>query len=248
MSKTYPNFYETVKEANMRLRNTVVLYDNVPYYVLGISDHRGDGIFRIYLDPLDNLACQKGNAPPWLQGSEYTAFGFQMDAWLEANKNSRVLRKHMNSPLFNKYRPFPLGMANRSGNAIFVERHPTRKTEQGLTESMLVQHTPNLDNTSTKGNYINILSKQMVDCINGTFPSYEEVIQNLRDPDVMNKSAAFSRQFCVVRGPIETLFLGYKTDVIGLIDGNNIKSVKLASKFLYTKEAVQALNIFTTIN
>jgi hypothetical protein len=248
MSKTYPNFYETVKEANMRLRGTIVLYDKEPYYVLGVADHKGDGIFRIYLDPLSKLISMQNNPPPFLNGSEYNSFGVSMDAWLEANKDRGILRKHMTSTLFNKYRPFPLGMANYQGDAIFIERHPTRKTEQGLTESMLIQNLASLTSGSRSGHYISFLSSQMADCIKGVFPSYEETISNLKDPDVVNRSVAFSRHFAVIRGPVETLFLLYKNDVIGIIDYNNPQSLKIAQKFLYTKESVESLNIFTNIN
>jgi hypothetical protein len=44
-----------------------------------------------------------------------------------------ILRKQMNSPLFNKFRPYPLGMCNTKGQrAYYLERQPNRKTEQGF--------------------------------------------------------------------------------------------------------------------
>jgi hypothetical protein len=46
---THPNTFETVKEAMMRLRRTVVVYDGQPFVVLCITNHKADGIFRIYL-------------------------------------------------------------------------------------------------------------------------------------------------------------------------------------------------------
>ena len=68
---SYLNFYETVTEANMRLRQTVVLYDNEPYHVLAISDHisKGEealkGEFRIYLAPFPHNSKTFGNCPAY---------------------------------------------------------------------------------------------------------------------------------------------------------------------------------------
>ena len=48
----HPNFYENLKEAQLRLRGPVVCYDGLPYSVVTICGHKSDGIFRVYLNPI----------------------------------------------------------------------------------------------------------------------------------------------------------------------------------------------------
>jgi hypothetical protein len=56
------------------------------------------------------------------------------------NKGHPIIRKTMNSPKFNKFRPFPLGMCNSNGRCYFLERQPLRpKVEQGLIRSMVTE-------------------------------------------------------------------------------------------------------------
>jgi hypothetical protein len=50
MMQEHVNFYENIKEARMRLKGTIVLYEGIPYRVLAIADHKGP-VFRIYLNP-----------------------------------------------------------------------------------------------------------------------------------------------------------------------------------------------------
>src|SRR3546814_18111544 len=112
----YTNFYETVKEADMRLRHTLVMYDGEPYYVLLISDHKKDGVFRIYMDKAGNehgFAFQREQVP-YEASSSWNVTATVMDDWLEKNPDKGVIRKMMNSPKFNQFKPFPLGMINKS--------------------------------------------------------------------------------------------------------------------------------------
>lgn len=248
MTKHYKNFYETTKEANMRLRGTIILYDGIPYYVLGVSDHKSDGIFRIYLDNATDLAMYKYDGIPQISNQDYNAWGVRMDKFMETTPQANILRKQMNSPLFNRFRPFPLGMVNIEGTVAYTQRHPTRRTEQGLTDTMLVSSRLSLSGSRGDGGIrIPIFSKELMACIVGQYPSYVEVIENLYDPAVTNLGAAFHRDFAVLRGPLNVMFLAYKNDVIGVIDSNNIHSVRLDKKFVYCKEVVESLNLFSNI-
>lgn len=247
MTKHYTNFYETTKEANMRLRGTVVLYDGLPYYVLGISDHKNDKIFRIYLDSFPDLTFYRdANAPPLHSNEECNSWAKKMDTYLETQTTGcTILRKMMNSPAFNKFRPFPLGMANVEGAALYVQRHPTRKSEQGLSEGMLINQTFSL---SMQKNYaVGLLSKDFYNCIVGKYPSYEETVTNLKNPECANLSAAFHREFCLVKAPLGVLYLGYRTDLIGFVHPDNNYKLTLSKKFSYCREVVESLNLFTTI-
>lgn len=44
--------YETAHDAEMRLANTVVLYDGMPHYVNRVEEVGGDDIFRVHCTPL----------------------------------------------------------------------------------------------------------------------------------------------------------------------------------------------------
>jgi hypothetical protein len=139
--KEHPNFYENVKEAMMRLRRTVVLYDGEPWVVLAITNHKPDGIFRVYLDPIGKDP-NKNRQRPEPEGfpPEHPGLGGYMDTWIDEHPDSGIKRKQMNSPLFNKFRPYPLGMCNIKGSGCYyIERQPNRKTEQGLISSMLFE-------------------------------------------------------------------------------------------------------------
>lgn len=247
MSKSYPNFYENLKEAQMRLQQTVVLYDGSPYYVLAIDDHKSDGIFRIYMDDIGHpqgVAISRGLSIPFdCMVPDGTTRGAMMDTWLEANPDKGVIRKQLNSPLFNKFRPFPLGMMNTKYSTLYVERQPQRHTQQGLTSSMLVAHPINLDApepTPVKSKYgVELLSATFRSCVVGQYPSMEDCIQNLKDTKIANRSAAFHRQFALVRGPLETLFLAYKSDIIGVLPNKDKSVLHVGKNFHHLKEIVE---------
>ncbi len=247
---SYTNFYENAKEAELRLKNTVVLYDGEPYLVLAICDHKPDGIYRIYLDPIgpEMTSSQGYGIPyngPW--PDQYNNRGDALDAWMTNHPaQNKILRKMMNSPAFNKFRPFPLGMTNLKGNVYYLERHPTRKTEQGLTDGMLVCNPVTFDKTARAASP-GLCSAQMRDTIMGNYPSAQECLTKLLHPENINNAVAFNRSFAFVRGPIDTVFLAYKSDIVGLLPSSSLASLKLAKKFNYTKEAIEELNLFGSL-
>lgn len=247
---THVNFYERLEEARMRLRNTVVLYDGEPHYVIAITGHKPDGIFRIYMEPLSETPAYSHDStiPSIAYGQDHPSLGAHMDAWLEGpdGKRSNVVRKMMNSPLFNKFRPFPLGMVNTKGGVFYLERHPTRKTEQGLTQSMLA-YSPLSISQIGKYQKPSVVSVELRDTILNKYPTAQECLTNLLDPMVTNDAAAFHRNFCLVRGPLHMLYLGYKEDVVGVLVEENLSKVRLGRKFGHVKEAVQELGIFNQV-
>jgi len=245
------NFYETIGEARMRLDETVVLYDNVPYHVLCISDHNSDGIFRVYIDPVsDNGAPFHRHSPvPYTEPDEEDgSIGETMDSWLETpqGKKSPVLRKMMNSPKFNKFRPFPIGMVNTDACSLYIERSPTRHTQQGLTGAGL--SAVRCDLAAKASTRVSTLLPGLYSAILGLYPDLDMTLTNLTDETVSNSSAAFHREFCLVRGPMNMLFLSYKGDIVGYLPYNNTEEVKIGSKFSYVKEVVDELSCFTKIS
>lgn len=251
---SHPNFYENLKEANMRLKGTIVMYDGEPYYVMCITNHRPDGIFRVWLDPIGkeggmNIHREGEKRPPY--DKAYTEdhlggdLGLRMDAWLKKNPNSGVERKMMNSPHFNKFRPFPMGMININGRTNFVERHPTRKVEQGLTKAAIIEKPVSIGGPQEVKT--DILSPEFRACILGQYPDKKECLERMTDPKIGNKAIGFDRLFALVRGPLNTLFIGYKADVVGFLPDNNLSSIRLGKEFAHTKEAIGDLGVFGKI-
>lgn len=255
--KEHVNFYENKAEAMMRIENTVVMYDDEPYYVLCVCDHKQDGILRVYLDHLGQekgMTFRRTHVPyDWYDEPGMTK-GQKMDEWLDKNPDQGVIRKMMNSPLFNKFRPFPLGMVNIIGNTVFVERQPTRHTQQGLTAQMLSQH-PLLQFRDFSEPTTAPRVRVMVDffhysfyqTIKGVYPTPKECIDNLLNPKISNTAVGFSRLFAFVRGPMNMIFLAYKGDIVGYLPNDDFSVLRLDKRFAYTKELIDNLSLFNTI-
>ncbi|QDP50572.1 MAG: hypothetical protein Tp1125DCM00d2C21254131_13 [Prokaryotic dsDNA virus sp.] len=259
----HKNFYETIKEARMRLLHSVVMYDGEPYYVLAIENHKADGIFRIYLDKLG----QKGGLTHTrLHGIPYeyyddepgtSCIGEAMDKWLERNKDAGIVRKMANSPHFNKYRPFPLGMVNceKTGQVFYTRRGPTRHTQQGLTSQMFSCRPIELvasarsatKRGSLSGGGVNITSNSAYLCYTNQYPSIKEVMQHLTDPKTKNNAAAFHREFAILRGPLDMMFLAYKEDVVGFMPNGDLSRLVLARGYGHCREVTDELGVFETI-
>lgn len=247
VSVEHVNFFENLKEVSIRLHNTVVLYDGRPMYVLAESDHAPDGIIRLYLDDLSNPqgpAHKRVSEIPYNDYGHSSGVGEQMDKWLKAHPDYGIVRKMMNSPKFNKYRPFPLGMCNYVGGVHFLERRPLRQTHQGLIDLMMAS-TPITMSKIHKAPKPSIFSLEFADTVMGLYPSFSECIDALSDERVTNESVAFDRNFAVLRGPVDGLYLAYKHDVVGMIEG---KSLRLGPGFKHTKEVIQKTGLFTTVN
>jgi hypothetical protein len=249
-NKEHPNFYENLKEALMRLLNTVVMYDGEPWYIHAITDHKKDNIFRVYMSPTDHAS----NIPDILSlhGSEHPNIGEMLDKWLEGNKDSKIVRKQMNSPLFNKFRPFPLGMCNTGGHCYYIERSPNRKSEQGLIRSMLSVNLVSLDEgkSMSPGAYtgaIGMFNEDFKNCILGAYPSPQVCLNGLKNPEYSNTAVGFNRKFALAKGPIGMIFLAYKSDIIGVLPRGDFSQVIIGEKFIHTKEVVSELGLFADI-
>jgi len=252
------NFYENLAEARLRLLNTVVTYDGHPCYVHWIAEHQGDGRFRIYIEKLGTVGCGFGrdNYPdfPDRNNCYENNYASMLDEWLDRNPDAAIVRKLMSSAKFNKFRPFPLGNVNYNGEVYHIERRPTRQTIQGIrSESIITEKvtaSPNVDAGSSIARlvrvHIDLYGLEFVDCVLGNYPTYQEVIENLRSSECANSGAAFHRDFSVVRGPIKTLFLCYKAEGVGYIGAGD--GLLLDSSYDYLKEQVEELGVFPYIN
>lgn len=242
------NFYENINEARMRIGGTVVLYDGKPYSVLAICDHKPDGVFRVYLLPT-GLDIPIHVPPLDSIPRDHPSLGPALDTWLDANKNTPVIRKQMDSPRFNKFRPFPLGMCNTGGHAFYVERQPTRKTEQGLTRASVVETYLNGGKAEVRNGLTNIglTGAAFRDTILGDYPSASECLAALTSNSTANSGAAFHREFALIAGPLELIFLAYRGDYIGVLPDESLNRLRLGKRFGYLREACQDLGIFNQI-
>jgi hypothetical protein len=246
-----PNFFENINEALMRLRSTIVLYEEKPYYIYTICGHKPDNIFRVYMTPLDQAKKELPSSCP-ISHKTLTSyeFGPAMDTWLNQNPTFPILRRMMNSPLFNKFRPFPLGMFNCKGETFYVERQPTRKSEQGLIANMITTSVLGSLHPSppTPGRPPNLFSEEFEDCILGRYPSPEEALAGLLSHTTLNNAVGFHRRFAFVKGPCETTFLQYKTQIIGVLPHNNLSVLYLDRESRHYLEVVEELNLFKYIS
>lgn len=248
--KKFENFYETIDEARMRLDQTVVLYDGEPHHILCVTNHREDGVFRAYLDPVtdEEVYHRRVSVPYDWYDEPGMSRGKVMDKFIEDNEGCPVKRKMLNSPKFNRFQPFPLGMINSNGRATYLERSPARHTQQGLTGSMI--HTVHVDMTAAKGGPRNasVYNKGIRSCILGLHPDPDQCLTGLTDKGVSNTSVAFHRYFAFVKGPLNLLFLAYKGDIVGFLPDKNLSAVKVCDEHSYVREVIDELAIFNRIN
>lgn len=262
----YTNFYETIPESNIRLRGTVILYDGAPYTVLAICDHKKDGVFRIYMEPFGDPNCvsvfdrsvtiNNNLMNPFFEyGYDNPDLGLYIDNFMQVLESDpskfgkiHLVRKMMNSPLFNKFRPFPLGLCQtRNNRLIYIERSPTRRTEQGLVDRMLMPFEVNLNNN---GEYARTPEFWGQECfrntIMGQYPSKETAFALVQN-GVSNTSCAFSREFAFFVGPAGAIFLVYKSNVVGVLLDNSFRNVRLDKQFSYLRETVEEAKLFETV-
>ncbi|HET9130787.1 MAG TPA: hypothetical protein VFO86_07565, partial [Terriglobia bacterium] len=147
----HKNFFETVKEANMRLRGTIIWYDGPgeqgPYHVFLICGDSSE--FKIYMKKLGQKLHNIPGiiAPSDHIGEEVAGFQKHMDKFMKDYPKFNMIRKDLSYPHFKGFRPFPLGMMNvvmkdKNGKAVdcetlYLERQPNRLTQQGLIRTMI---------------------------------------------------------------------------------------------------------------
>jgi len=245
---THVNFFENLNEALSRLKSTVVLYDGSPEYIWTITDHKGDGKFRVYMSPVEEVSNVN---PPAIHQYPHgaTSMGPELDAWMSANPNIKISRKMMNSPAFNRFRPFPLGMMNTGTIVNYLEREPSRpKMEQGLQSNMIAsQRLSAAVEMPRQHAHVDMYSEAFKACVLGSYPSPNEVLTKLTSGTYANEGVAFHRHFALIRGPIDTLFLAYKDSVVGVLPNGDYTKLKLGKKFKHVKEVAQELNLFVYV-
>jgi hypothetical protein len=238
------NFYENLDEAQRRLRGTVVMYDGIPCFVWAITAHNSDGIFRVYMQEIGKdlkFRFDTGNYSP-----QSADLGRALDKHMLASPEEGILRKQMNSPKFNKFRPFPLGMATVQGCVYYFERAPARKIEQGLIRQMVMSTKLRIGDmmSDRMSSAWDVRSKFFRDCVLADHPSFGECLTALTGSEFTNTAAPFHRDFALVKGLVGTLFLAYKSDIVGVLPMNDSAVVRLSQDNFHLREVVEELNVF----
>ncbi len=139
-----------------------------------------------------------------------------------------------------------------TGRCYYLARQPQRQREQGINTLMVDEHRVTLgkrDGPQRVGmDAVPLYSRAFHACVKGIYPSPKDCLVNLLDPDIENDAVGFSRHFALLRGPVDTLFLGYKTDVIGSFPRDDFSLLRLERKFVHTKEVIEELNLINTID
>ena len=247
----HKNVFESLREAQMRLQRSIVKYDDKFYYVLKVAEKEACDIYRVYMEEvghgrraeLDYTGFPRIISDPFAGSYSDIHDATNLDLFLESldKSDKRVIRKTINSPKFD-FMPFPLGCININGSVAYSERIPTRNVNQGLLFSAISTFFVSYNHNKHKQKVVlDTWSAEFNEMLQGNYPSYHEVLMNLRDPDITNEAAAFDRMWSVLRGPLDMLFLCYQEGAIGLINKDN--SVRLSDDFTYLKESIEELGI-----
>lgn len=257
----YLNFYENADEVNRRLRGTVVLYDGKPYYVMTLAMASVDSIVRLYLEPLssehrplllDNYKMKaltdKGISFPWQQYPHGSSSMISaMETFTKQVPELGILRKKINSPSFNKFRPFPLGYSLQDGGyPVYVMRKPVRKGYQGFSSARAaVINLDAVDGYFNSGNF-DINSPALYNAIVADWPTYHAAVgKMLQNPSQLGQP--FHRDLAIIRGPCDSFFLGHRYQIVGQITDLPTGSIRLAKSCQHLFETLSEMNIFQSI-
>jgi hypothetical protein len=194
--------YENLNDAQMRLANTIVLYDGDPVYItqVGMKEEGDpkDDTFRVYASPLPYAAHRGAKGE---------------------------MRKFISSKKFDMA-PFEMGFMNLNGVAYYCSRLPRRQQRQGLssgTFSCIPVGAPHVGALRLE----NVIAQQeFVDCIKGKHPSYADAVRLIERGEA--GSVAFARCFALVQDVDmpELVFLYHKKEKVGFLMGDTLKLSK----------------------
>ena len=115
--------------------------------------------------------------------------------------------------------------------------------QQGLTDPMVRQWCFTPDDEMR----INFTSDEMYDMLVGNYPTAEESLEALLDPECGNTGAAFHRDFALHKSAGDFLFLAYKQDVVGIMPEGNFDKLVLSTTYQYTKEVIEEAGFFQSV-
>lgn len=210
--------YDTVEEANQKLRHTVVLYNKSSCFIQQATGSKGLNLEFSTLR--DGVILSKS-----INDKE---FEFR-------NLGQKLGYANIN-------------LGNGSYNeALYLSRMPVRQSHstQGISQKNL--HIPSLRGSQKLSLSPYILSFQQVytttpfhDMMEDIFPGLDVIEKEMAKKNYV-LSRAFDRQFCVRRDDVGPLYLQYRGRDIGHSD--HFYRWKLASQFSYLNETLEHIHI-----
>lgn len=221
--------YETVEDARLRLRHTVVLYKGQPVYINEVKHGAGgqDDIIRVCIRelPLKGVGYPDEVRKPEAGRAIANAFA--------ENKEER---KYISSKHFD-IAPFKLGYVNRPDKtgAFFCSRLPNRVQKQGLC----AENFTAVDNFKTPVTFSVFLScKETPAMVAGEYPSFDKAVKLL----AKTTAIAFDREFCLVKDNVipNLVYLYHKGVKVGWLNNDQ---VSLGDKYRCLKEHLTEMRI-----
>lgn len=209
--------YESVDDASMRLRNTLVLYKDQPVIITGIAaGTEKDEILRVLFKELPYTGGGNGDEGPFARAA--------------ALADDAAKRKYISSKHFD-IAPFKLGYVNHPKyGAFYVSRLPNRIQKQGFC----AENYRGLTNQGQPVTWHTFVGcKESVAMIMGDYPSFE------RAKGLIGKSpsVAFCRDFSLMKDEVlpELIFLYHKGAKVGYVSETG---VTLGEKFKCLRESL----------
>lgn len=217
MAKT-DYFWTDLDQAQQRLNNSVVLYDDQPVYIEEIRGGYEDNVPRAFINPCDDQSVRKSkmlNSPKFKKFRELPKLGW------------------MNS-------------VNPKVDAVYLSRRTSTTRVHGLNaENVIVQNfqkTPGVNAKLAGGVYTfrNFnFDKGFCDAHNNVFPSLEKILDKIPE----NAAIAYSRLFAVVRDNDGIRWLYRGPEKVGIFTG--VDTLNLLSKHAYLREEIMEDKAFT---
>lgn len=233
--------YETVHDATMRLRGTVVLYKGEPVQIQEIREGTGkEDILRVLIKPLPLTtpgAADMGGGIFRRRGAAEAMMDAARQA-VEAVEEEGGVQKYISSKHFD-IAPFPLGYVNNptGSGAFYCSRMPNRVQKQGLC----AENFKGFDNYKGLVDFRTFLRcKEVPLMVAGSYPTFEQALKNLTKVP----SVAFNRYFCLVRDDViaDLVYVYHRGIKVGML--NKVTSeLCLGERFRCLKESLTELGL-----
>ncbi len=210
--------YETLNDAQMRLKGTIVLYEGKPHYVTEIAAGAEDSPFRVYADALPTKGGGGGRAA-------------EVERAIARERGEADIRKYISSKHFD-IAPFAMGFVNDEKGCFYVARTPARQQKQGLSSDTCSA----CDVYGERKSFAVVLnSSGFPDMVSGVYPNLAQAVRTLTGGKI--KSIAISREFALARDAElpELTYLYHKNKKVGFLRGTD---VSLSVKYTYLKESL----------
>lgn len=216
-SRTPPGttkLYDTAEEANQKLQNSTVLFKGLPVHVREASGNKGKVSLAFSWLPWPKSGPDK--PPDEAKMSD--------EGWDFKTLGSKIGYVNIKSNPWNK-----------TEEAVFVTRMPTRSSRQGFddrTAKVFQYHTS--DPSPWTFSHL-LYDSGLVDSVCGKFPSTEEAVGRLiKNPDKV-KSIAIGRKLMLIFDRVNPPNLVYRGEKVGYVESDG-RSFRLAPHKMFLTE------------